>query len=121
MHVFFFLWVMGGRNINSWMPFFLCSGVLVPAVWNYGAVERAIRDAAERPGQQIFQPQLSDVFSSASEGYEFYNMYSWERGFGIRYGRCRENKEGRRTKQDIVCACEVRLFLIIYMYMLSQC
>lgn len=79
----------------------------MPASWNYGAVERAIREAADRPGEHIYQPEMGAVFGSPAEGYEFYNMFSWECGFGIRYGRFRENKAGRRSKQDIVCACEV--------------
>ncbi|CAL5070768.1 unnamed protein product [Urochloa decumbens] len=82
------------------------SGVRLPGAWNYGAVERALRNAHERGDRCIFQPEVGEVFDSAQEAFEFYNMYSWEVGFGIRYGRSRENKAGRRSKQDIVCACE---------------
>ncbi|KAL6642189.1 hypothetical protein ACP70R_020370 [Stipagrostis hirtigluma subsp. patula] len=86
----------------------LVGGVRVPSSWNYGAVERALRDAGSREGVNIFQPCVGKVFGSPEEGYEFYNMFSWECGFGIRYGRSRTNKSGVRTKQDIVCACEGR-------------
>lgn len=79
----------------------------MPSARNYGAVKRAMREAGERGGQHKFEPEVGKDFGSPEEGYEFYNMFSWEVGFGIRLGRCRENKGGIRTKQDIVCACEV--------------
>ena len=55
----------------------------------------------------IFELEIGKVFESTEEAFEFYNMYSWEVGFGIRFGRSRQCKGGRRTMQDIVCACEV--------------
>lgn len=82
----------------------------MPSSWNYGAVERAFRDAGNRGDRNIFEPEVGKIFGSIAEGYEFYNMFSWEVGFGIRLGRCRENKGGVRSKQDIVCACEVKFF-----------
>lgn len=86
----------------------ICSGVRLPAAWNYGAVERAFRDAATSgAGGMIFEPATGKKFESIQEAFEFYNLYSWEIGFGIRLGRSRENKGGKRTMQDIVCACEV--------------
>uniref|UniRef100_K4A135 Protein FAR1-RELATED SEQUENCE n=1 Tax=Setaria italica TaxID=4555 RepID=K4A135_SETIT len=48
------------------------------------------------------------VFDSPQEGFEFFNMYSWELGFGIRYGSSCSSLSGRRTRQDIVCACKGR-------------
>ena len=64
--------------------FGLYSGVRFSASWNYGAVERALRDASTRDGEYIFKLSVGKVFCSPEEGYEFYNMYSWEMGFGIR-------------------------------------
>ncbi|KAL6593299.1 hypothetical protein ACP70R_049052 [Stipagrostis hirtigluma subsp. patula] len=83
-------------------------GVRLPAAWNYGAVERALRNAHSRGDKSIFEPSLGQVFDSPQEGYEFFNMYSWEVGFGIRYGRCRTSATGCHTRQDLVCACEGR-------------
>ena len=83
-------------------------GVNLPGAWNYGAVERALRGCGDRGDRCIFEPEIGKVFESIEEAFEFYNMYSWEIGFGIRLGRCRSNKSGRRTMQDIVCACEVK-------------
>jgi hypothetical protein len=41
----------------------------------------------------------------------FYNLYSWEIGFGVRFGRDRKNDAMYTTRQDIVCSCEVWKFL----------
>ncbi|RLM54740.1 protein FAR1-RELATED SEQUENCE 5-like [Panicum miliaceum] len=79
-------------------------GVSLPAAWNYGAVERAFRDASERKGRFMFEPSVGKIFESVQEVFEYYNLYSWEVGFGVRLGWSRENKAGKRTMQDIVAA-----------------
>ncbi|KAM0859108.1 hypothetical protein ACQ4PT_047399 [Festuca glaucescens] len=81
-------------------------GANLPSAWNYGAIERALRDSEGREHEFIFEPSVAKQFESATEAYEFYNMYSWEKGFGIRYGRSRQNAAGRRSMQDIVCVCQ---------------
>lgn len=53
-----------------------------------GAIEIAMRLAAGRKSEHIFEPVMGMVFDSKEEAYEFYNMYSWESGFGIVKGRC---------------------------------
>jgi hypothetical protein len=50
----------------------------LPSSWNYGAVEIALRGAASKPGEFIFQPTEGQVFQTLEEAYEFFNMYSWE-------------------------------------------
>ncbi|XBH58585.1 hypothetical protein VPH35_079994 [Triticum aestivum] len=37
--------------------------------------------------------------------YDFYNLYSWELGFGIRYGKSGLNVELTKGMQEIVCGC----------------
>ncbi|TVU49565.1 hypothetical protein EJB05_00878, partial [Eragrostis curvula] len=70
------------------------------------AIEHALRQAEERPaGAQVFRPEVGTAFDTCDEGYEFYNLFSWKKGFGIRYGRSRTNSASYRTRQDIVCAC----------------
>ncbi|KAL6842025.1 hypothetical protein ACP4OV_028004 [Aristida adscensionis] len=86
--------------------FVLCFGSRLPAAWNYGAVEHALRQASERGERCIFEPEVGKKFDSPAEAFEFFNMYSWEVGFGIRYGRSRANTSGRKSRQDIVCSCE---------------
>jgi hypothetical protein len=67
-----------------------------------GAVEAALRASAEKTTSQIFNPTL--VFDSLEEAYEFYNLYSWEVGFGIRYGNSNINGGNKyKTKQIIEC------------------
>ncbi|WVZ50328.1 hypothetical protein U9M48_001590 [Paspalum notatum var. saurae] len=50
-----------------------------------GAVERALRGSSTRKTEHIFEPVVGMVFDSREEAREFYNMYSWEVGFGIKY------------------------------------
>ncbi|KAM0869793.1 hypothetical protein ACQ4PT_040438 [Festuca glaucescens] len=69
-----------------------------------GAVEAALRASANKDTAQIFYPKPGTVFDSLAEAYEFYNLFSWEVGFGVRYGRSNINKgNGYKTKQEIEC------------------
>ncbi|KAM0853007.1 hypothetical protein ACQ4PT_051376 [Festuca glaucescens] len=69
-----------------------------------GAVEAALRASFSKKTAQIFYPTPGLVFDSLEEAYEFYNLYSWEVGFGIRYGRSNTNKGNNyRTKQLFEC------------------
>jgi len=43
----------------------------------------------DRPGHAIFFPYQGATLNSFEEAKEFYNLYSWEVGFGIRTGRGR--------------------------------
>ena len=43
-------------------------------------------------------PAPGTSFDTLGETYAFYNLYSWEKGFGIRYGKSRLNAE--RMKID---------------------
>lgn len=77
------------------------------APWNESAMSRALRQAKEQGGICIFYPSEGTTFNSCEEAKDFYNLYSWEVGFGIRYGKSRKNSNGYRTKQELVCSCEV--------------
>lgn len=70
-----------------------------------GAVEIAMRTAQQRASKEVFEPKLGMVFDSYEEGYEFYNLYSWEYGFGIIYNRnsSRTNDRSYRTMQEFTC------------------
>ncbi|KAL6652045.1 hypothetical protein ACP70R_010970 [Stipagrostis hirtigluma subsp. patula] len=70
-----------------------------------GSVQAALLAASTSTRELVFQPTVGSDFDSAEEAYEFYNLYSWELGFGIRYGRSSVNSKGYKTRQDIVCAC----------------
>jgi hypothetical protein len=81
----------------------------LPSSWNYGAVEIALRESANKGEKCIFLPTIGQVFQTIEEAYEYFNMYSWEVGFGIRYGRSRINASKQKSRQDLVCSCEVRM------------
>jgi hypothetical protein len=71
------------------------------------ALEVAIRGYAEKLGDNVIDPCLGTTFDSLNEAYDFYNLYSWEHGFGIRYGKSRLNAEKTKCMQEIVCGCSV--------------
>ena len=58
-------------------------------------------------GGAIFFPYEGTKFNSFEEAKEFYNLYSWEAGFGIRTSRGRVNDNDYTTKKDLCCSCEV--------------
>ena len=69
--------------------------------------------AAFRGDADVFVPSVGTIFDSKDEAYDFYNMFSWECGFGIRYGKSSTNNKNYRTMQDIVCQCAVCIILIL--------
>jgi hypothetical protein len=96
------------------------SGPRLPSSWNYGAVEKALRESASRGERCIFLPKHGQVFQTLEEAYEYFNMYSWEVGFGIRYGRSRVNAANLKSRQDLVCSCEVWIgYIIVPLFLYS--
>ena len=71
------------------------------------ALEAAIRGFAQRKTDVVVNPVEGLSFDSIAEAYEFYNLHSWEVGFGIRLGRSRQNVSGSKCMQEIVCGCSV--------------
>ncbi|KAM3402792.1 hypothetical protein ACQJBY_006548 [Aegilops geniculata] len=76
-----------------------------PCPGRMGALEKSIRGFAEREGDDVVKPEPGTTFDSLTEAYDFYNLYSWKNGFGIRYGKSRLNPDKRKTMQEIVCGC----------------
>ena len=64
------------------------------------------------------QPCVGTHFDSMVEAFEFYKLYSWEVGFGIRFDRSRRNSEQTKTIQDIVCICSVSVHHFLMLFML---
>ncbi|XP_044429060.1 protein FAR1-RELATED SEQUENCE 6 [Triticum aestivum] len=75
-----------------------------------GALEKTIRGFVERKGDEVVKLKLGTTFDLLTEAYDFYNLYSWEHGFGIRYGKSRLNPDKRKTMQEIVCGCSGKPF-----------
>ena len=73
---------------------------------------------ADRTTPYIINRAVGMEFDDSDEAYEYYNLYSWECGFGIRWGKKRwsENKKARklhgdkpyRLGQEFYCSCRVR-------------
>jgi hypothetical protein len=61
------------------------------------AYEQWLKDYIDRRSIVVISPSVGMSFDSRAEAYEFYNLHSWELGFGM---RC-------NMSQDIVCSCEV--------------
>lgn len=60
---------------------------------------------AEEPSKSVIRPELGISSDSLGETCDFYNLYSWDIGFGIRYGKSRLNAERTKSMQEIVCGC----------------
>ena len=71
------------------------------------SLEKAMRNFADKKSGTVHKPEISEEFDSLDEAYDFYNLYSWETGFGIKYGQCRRNMDKCKTVQDMVFGCQV--------------
>jgi hypothetical protein len=65
------------------------------------------QEYAEKLDDEVIDPCLGTIFASLGEAYDFYNLYSWEQGFGIRYGKSQLNAGKTKCMQEIVCGCSV--------------
>ncbi|XP_039807976.1 uncharacterized protein LOC120671785 isoform X2 [Panicum virgatum] len=52
---------------------------------NPTALEKALKSFVTRKHGLVVQPSVGTHFDSMAEAFEFYNLYSWEVGFGIRF------------------------------------
>ncbi|CAM0950319.1 unnamed protein product [Alopecurus aequalis] len=76
---------------------------LEPDACRVSALEKALTGFAERQTDAVVAPSVGTCFDSIEEAYDFYNLYSWEMGFGIRYGKSKRNAEGGKCMQEITC------------------
>ena len=53
---------------------------------NPTALEKALKNFVIRKNGLVVQPSVGTNFDSMAEAFEFYDLYSWEVGFGIRFG-----------------------------------
>ena len=53
----------------------------------------------EGPGENVIVPKIGISFDTLGEAYDFYNLYSWEKGLGIRYGKSRLNVNRTKCKK----------------------
>uniref|UniRef100_A0A8I6XSD5 Protein FAR1-RELATED SEQUENCE n=1 Tax=Hordeum vulgare subsp. vulgare TaxID=112509 RepID=A0A8I6XSD5_HORVV len=64
-----------------------------------------MRNFADKKSGFVVKPEISQEFDSLGEAYDFYNLYSWETSFGIKYGQSIRNVQKCKTVQDIVRGC----------------
>lgn len=55
-----------------------------PCPGRIGALEETIRAYPKKLGEHVIEPAIGLTFDSLGEAYDFYNIYSWEHGFGIK-------------------------------------
>jgi hypothetical protein len=71
------------------------------------ALEATLRRYAEKKTDTVIVPVVGSNFDSLGEAYDYYNLYSREIGFGVRYGKSRLNVERTKCMQEVVCGCSV--------------
>lgn len=81
------------------------------------ALEKALMKFADRTDEYIIRPDIGTEFDAVEEAFEYYNLYSWEVGFGVRYGKQRhsDTRESRKLPmekryqlgQEFNCSCSV--------------
>lgn len=64
-----------------------------------------MRAYADNKADTVVNPAAGTSFDSVEEAYEFYNLYLWETGLGVRYSKSRLNVHQIKCMQEIVCAC----------------
>jgi hypothetical protein len=88
---------------------------------NPTALEKALKGFVIRKHGLVVQPSVGMHFDSMAEAFEFYNLYSWEVGFGIRYDRSRRNSERRNSfLVFLVCAQSVVILLFVAYALISS-
>lgn len=78
------------------------------------ALQKSLLSYSMRTTPSIVCPSVGMCFESLTEAYDFYNFYSWEIGFGIRYGRSWLNVTKIRAMQEFNCLCRVCTYFTIY-------
>jgi hypothetical protein len=83
----------------------------------FSALEQAMMSFADRSTSHVISPDVGIEFDHVEEAFEYYNMYSWERGFGIKWGKERiaNNRESRKLPieqryklgRELNCSCSV--------------
>ena len=81
------------------------------------ALQQAVMKFADHTSGYVINPSVGTEFDSCDEAYEYYNLYSWECGFGIRWGKKRWSENRRKNNgpeakpyqlsQDFFCSCRV--------------
>jgi hypothetical protein len=87
------------------------------------ALQKALLGFAERSSEYVICPEIGMEFDDLQEAYEYYNLYSWECDFGIkyekpRYSSSRKNRnvpdeERYMLGRELNCSCSVSVAKIV--------
>ena len=69
-----------------------------PCVGTVCTLEKTIKEYAEKKTETVIVPEVGSSFDTLGEAYDYYNPYSWEISFGIRYDKSRLNVERTKCK-----------------------
>jgi hypothetical protein len=71
---------------------------------------------ADRTSNYIISPDIGTEFDDVEEGFEYYNLYSWECGFGIRWGKKRysDTRESRKLPPEKKIPTGARVLLQLH-------
>lgn len=58
-----------------------------PCPGRIGMLEQTIRRYADKLGEHVLEPALGLTSDLLRDAYDLYDLYSWEHGFCIRYGK----------------------------------
>lgn len=78
------------------------------------ALEMSMRNYIAKRDGNVVNPSIGTSFDSLDEAYQFYNLFSWEVGFGIKYAKSRLNVHRAKCMQEIVCGCAVSCVLLMF-------
>jgi hypothetical protein len=65
-------------------------------------LQKALMGFADRTSEYVICPEIGMEFDDIQEAYKYYNLYSWECGFGIKYGKPRysTSRKNRNVPDD---------------------
>ncbi|TVU38110.1 hypothetical protein EJB05_11464, partial [Eragrostis curvula] len=64
------------------------------------SLEMALMKYADRSTPYIIDPSLGTEFDCVTEAYDYYNLYSWELGLGIKYGKTKYSESKKYKDKD---------------------
>jgi hypothetical protein len=87
------------------------------------ALQKAPMGFAERSSDYVICLEIGMEFDDLQEAYEYYNLYSWECGFGIKYGKPRYSSSRKNRNvpdeerymlgRELNCSCSVSSFVTL--------
>ncbi|PNT75912.1 hypothetical protein BRADI_1g41693v3, partial [Brachypodium distachyon] len=86
----------------------------MPVPGRAGPLESAHRGFAQRTSENILSVQSGLCFDCLPEAYEYFNLYSWEVGFGIRYKKANVTNgfPNKKNASSIRCGCKTMIRLL---------